>query len=116
MIVKIMIMYCLTALISFFVAFLIKVIYYAINIFNENKKKKHVQFEKYMAAHEILEIQKQAGPLTREGEIYATIAMALYLFTEEKNEQEKLEITIKKTIKPYSPWNSKIYGIRQHPR
>ena len=44
----------------------------------------------------------------------AAIAMALHLYYfEEIHDEENAIITIKKIEKPYSPWNSKIYGLNQ---
>jgi len=39
------------------------------------------------------------------------ISMALYLFFNDLHDEESNIITIKKVEKPYSPWNSKIYGV-----
>ena len=116
MIVNILIMYLVTAAIAFFVAFIIKMIFYSIYILKNFKSKLHSSDATFISTQDILQVQKDAGPLSSEGEIHAAIAMALFLFTEEKKEFEKLDLTIKKTMKPYSPWNSKIYGLRQHPR
>lgn len=116
MIVNILIMYLATATIAFFVAFIIKMIFYSIYILKNYKSKLQSRDANFISTQDILQVQKDAGPLSREGEIHAAIAMALFLFTEEKKEFEKLDLTIKKTMKPYSPWNSKIYGLRQHPR
>lgn len=116
MITKILIMFLATAIIAFLVAFIIKIIFYSINflkMYRSNHKSNDVNI---ISTHDILQVQKDAGPLSEEGEIYAAIATALYLYTEEKNEFEKLDLTIKKTVRPYSPWSSKIYGLRQHPR
>jgi hypothetical protein len=49
----------------------------------------------------------------KEGEVYAAIAMALHLYMKEINETENMKMTIQKSMKPYSPWNSKIYGLNQ---
>ncbi|MBX2974845.1 MAG: OadG family protein [Ignavibacteriaceae bacterium] len=50
------------------------------------------------------------------GEVNAAIAMALYLYSQEQHDQESLVLTINKVARTYSPWSSKIYGLRQHPR
>jgi glutaconyl-CoA/methylmalonyl-CoA decarboxylase subunit delta len=50
------------------------------------------------------------------GEVNAAIGMAMYLFLSEMHDQESGVITIKKVSRRYSPWSSKIYGLRQHPR
>jgi Na+-transporting methylmalonyl-CoA/oxaloacetate decarboxylase gamma subunit len=50
------------------------------------------------------------------GEVNAAIAMALYLYSQEQHDQESLVLTINKVARTYSPWSSKIYSLRQHPR
>lgn len=46
----------------------------------------------------------------------AAIGMALHLHFSEIHDIENTVITIKKVSKNYSPWNSKIYGLRKNPR
>jgi glutaconyl-CoA/methylmalonyl-CoA decarboxylase subunit delta len=50
------------------------------------------------------------------GELSAAIGMAMYIYLNEMHDQESGVITIKKISKRYSPWSSKIYGLRQIPR
>ncbi len=50
------------------------------------------------------------------GEVNAAIGMALFMYLNEIHDEESGVITIKKISKRYSPWSSKIYGLRQHPR
>lgn len=50
-----------------------------------------------------------------EKELAAVIGMALHLYTSRLQEYENTVITIQQVIKPYSPWSSKIYGMRQQP-
>jgi Na+-transporting methylmalonyl-CoA/oxaloacetate decarboxylase gamma subunit len=59
--------------------------------------------------HEIAELP------TITGEETAAISMALYLYNELHDKESNI-ITIKKVSKTYSPWSSKIYGIRNFPR
>jgi Na+-transporting methylmalonyl-CoA/oxaloacetate decarboxylase gamma subunit len=49
------------------------------------------------------------------GETAAAIAMAIYL-NYELHDKESDVLTIKKISKAYSPWNSKIYGMRNFKR
>ena len=67
---------------------------------------------------------KASGKLTDEGtenvesisgEVAAAISTALMLHFREVHDFESTVITIKKVQKPYSPWSSKIYGLRQYP-
>lgn len=50
------------------------------------------------------------------GEVNAAIAMALYLFKNELHDYEETVLTIKKVARTYSPWSSKIYGMRNFPK
>ena len=50
------------------------------------------------------------------GEVNAAIAMALHLYYAEIHDNEKTVLTINKVSRTYSPWSSKIYGLRQYPR
>ncbi len=54
--------------------------------------------------------------LSMSGEINAAIGMALFLHFEEVHDFENTVLTIKKVQKSYSPWSSKIYGLREYPR
>ena len=49
------------------------------------------------------------------GDVYAAIAMALYMYTSEMHDIEEAVLTINKVSRTYSPWSSKIYGLRQIP-
>lgn len=50
------------------------------------------------------------------GDVTAAISLALHLHFSEIHDFESTIITIKKIQKPYSPWSSKIYGLRQYPK
>ncbi len=54
--------------------------------------------------------------LSISGEVNAAIAMALHLYYSEMHDKEDTVLTINQTSRTYSPWSSKIYGLRQHPR
>lgn len=54
--------------------------------------------------------------ITVSGEINAAISMALFLYFEEFHDYEDPILTIKKVQRPYSPWSSKIYGLREYPQ
>jgi Na+-transporting methylmalonyl-CoA/oxaloacetate decarboxylase gamma subunit len=49
------------------------------------------------------------------GDETAAIAMALYLYFEEQHDEESNVLTIKQIRRRYSPWSSKIYGVRNFP-
>ncbi|MDP4205202.1 MAG: OadG family transporter subunit [Bacteroidota bacterium] len=50
------------------------------------------------------------------GEVKAAITMALYLYKNQLKENEKTKLTIQHVSRTYSPWSSKIYGLRKSPR
>jgi glutaconyl-CoA/methylmalonyl-CoA decarboxylase subunit delta len=69
----------------------------------------------------IVDKSRRLSPMYRKkqeisGETNAAIAMALHLLNEEHHDEESTILTIKKNAKPYSPWGSKIYGLRRLPR
>ena len=49
------------------------------------------------------------------GEIFAAISMALYEISDDNHDIENTVLTIRKVKRSYSPWSSKIYGLRQTP-
>jgi len=49
-------------------------------------------------------------------EIAVAMAVAIHLFTKEVHDDENYVLTIKRIQKPYSPWSSKIYGLRVWPK
>ena len=54
--------------------------------------------------------------LSVTGEVNAAIATALHLYFEELHDRESNIITVHRVSKTYSPWSSKIYGLRNFPR
>ena len=54
--------------------------------------------------------------LSISGEVNAAIAMAIHLYYTEIHDHENTVLTINKVSRNYSPWSSKIYGLRQNPR
>jgi len=49
-------------------------------------------------------------------EVAAVISYALHLYQQDIHDYENMILTIQKVVRPYSPWSSKIYGLRQIPR
>lgn len=47
------------------------------------------------------------------GDVAAAISMAIYMYHELHDEESNV-ITIRRVSKSYSPWNSKIYGLRNY--
>lgn len=68
--------------------------------------------------------QKAAGVATavptgageESGEILAAISAALYEMSDDNHDIENTVLTIRKVARTYSPWSSKIYGLRDVPR
>ncbi|MDR1162178.1 MAG: OadG family protein [Tannerellaceae bacterium] len=50
------------------------------------------------------------------GEVLAAISAALYELNEDVHDIENTVLTIQKVKRNYSPWSSKIYGLREIPR
>ncbi len=50
------------------------------------------------------------------GETLAAISLALYLYEKELQGVENATITIKNISKRYSPWSSKLHGLRSWPK
>ena len=53
---------------------------------------------------------------SHSAEEVAAIAMALALYREDLHDKESTILTINRVARAYSPWSSKIYGLRQTPR
>ena len=49
-------------------------------------------------------------------EVNAAIAMALHLYFQQIHDYENTVLTINKVSRTYSPWSSKIYNLRRHPK
>lgn len=62
------------------------------------------------------------SPITLEAsnavssEVAAAIGIALQLYFDEQHDNEKAILTIQRVARSYSPWSSKLYGLRNHPR
>ena len=50
------------------------------------------------------------------GEIFAAIGAALYEMSDDNHDIEHTVLTIRKVQRSYSPWSSKIYGLREVPK
>ena len=60
------------------------------------------------------EVAKEDRPEHDSGEVIAAICMALHEHLD-THDRESAVLTINKVKKAYSPWNSKIYGLRELP-
>ena len=63
-------------------------------------------------------IEAPAGEVTENddpGEALAAIGMAMHEYQNESHDIENTVLTILRVTKSYSPWSSKLYGLRQTP-
>ena len=49
-----------------------------------------------------------------DGEVYAAIATAIYLFNEELHDDEDMVITIQDVQRAWTPWNDKRFNMNQY--
>lgn len=61
--------------------------------------------------------KQTANPkMKKNDEIFAAIAASIFLYRAEVHDIENAVLTIKRIDRVYSPWSSKIYGLRKSPR
>jgi len=101
-----------TALVALVILFtqLPKLVYY------KTRKKLRQEKKAKMATRKAAAGEKGDDHLQISGDESAAIAMALQLFFGELHDEESNIIQIKRINKRYSPWSSKIYGLREWPR
>lgn len=75
-------------------------------------------FKKKQNANAISDPRKESAiqENNSQAEIAAVISYALHLHQQDIHDYEQMILTIQKVVRPYSPWSSKIYGLRQIPR
>jgi len=97
--------------IIFLALIILYIIFKYIGKYNIKQGKKRVAAK---AGKDISEVQYGELP----GETYAAIAMALYLYKGdvESHDEESYVMTLQHTDRSYSPWSSKIYGLRRIPQ
>lgn len=84
-------------------------------VFNNLPRILNFDFKKYFRKRKLEEIPKREE-VSVTGEVNAAISAALFLYFSELHDEESGVITIKKISRRYSPWSSKIYGLRHIPR
>ena len=62
------------------------------------------------------QVSSQQKIVDSDKEVAAVISYALFLHLQEIHDYDNMVLTIQKVMRPYSPWSSKIYGLRQMPR
>jgi hypothetical protein len=78
-----------------------------------SKKTKMLESKPGIANAEKLSPAAVSAP---PAEVFVAIAMALHLLESELHDAENTILTINRAAKLYSPWSSKIYGLRRCPR
>ncbi len=107
------------AMLGMGIVFIILILLYVIfsntpRLFTPSFKQKLTDIFKkkdpHVAADEVI---VEPGPeMDLTGEINAAIAAAIHLYRSELHDFEDTVITMKKVSRSYSPWSSKIYGLR----
>lgn len=83
---------------------------------NRNKAKLKAQAKKEAEAKGVAPAAtKNAKVEGLTGEAIAAITIAVHMFEDELHDIESNVVTINKVARAYSPWSSKIYGLRQTP-
>jgi len=86
-------------------------------VFKNTKRIYSINFRKLFCRECKKEpVIENATEIEISGEVNAAIAMALYLYISELHDHEEAILTIKKVSRTYSPWSSKIYGLRNQLR
>jgi Na+-transporting methylmalonyl-CoA/oxaloacetate decarboxylase gamma subunit len=85
-------------------------------VFNNVPRLMNINFKKKASKKQIQQLSDSDDKKYLSGDETAAIAMALHLFFEEQHDEESNIITIKRIERRYSPWSSKIYGVRNFPR
>jgi len=83
------------------------------NYLSKRAAKKHVPVKTVQTGKVVATGEKKKKAITNDE--LAAIAIALYKYSEIMRRHEEMVLTINKVSKVYSPWSSKIYGLRQIP-
>lgn len=81
-------------------------------VFKNTKKIYSIDLKKMFKRKEKVAEAQKASDEEITGEVNAAIALALHLYVSELHDHEEAVLTIKKVARTYSPWSSKIYGMR----
>ena len=78
--------------------------------------KTAIRLSKNRAKKSGIEHSHTEGQHIDEGAVFAAIATALFEVDEDIHDLENTVLTIHKVTRRYSPWSSKIYGMRDLPQ
>ncbi len=102
------------ALVGYLVVFAALVLLYLVFYYLPSLLK--LDLQKMLSGRNEDRIVSEKDEIKVTGEVNAAIGMAIFLYINEMHDEESGVLTIKKISKRYSPWSSKIYGLRQNPR
>ncbi len=86
-------------------------------VFKNTKKLYSINYKKLFSMKFKKEpVHVLASEIEISGEVNAAIAMAIHLYISELHDHEEAVLTIRKVSRTYSPWSSKIYGLRNQLR
>lgn len=97
------------SIVSYLIVFVALVILYY--VFDNLTKVINLQLKVKLRRQGKLSQIKSDDDLMIPGEVTAAIGLALFFATELHDEESNV-LTIKKVSRTYSPWSSKIYGLR----
>lgn len=101
------------AIIGYVIVFLALVLSFA--LFSNVPKLLYYRSRKELKRNRKQQKQQGKQDIHMPAEVTAAIATALYLHYNELHDPESNIITIERVRKRYSPWSSKIYGLRKWP-
>ncbi len=96
------------AVIAMSVVFMALILLYL--VFKNTRRLYTIDLKKLFTKEKMLKDINETQDIS--GEVNAAISMALYLYRNELHDHEETVLTIKKVARTYSPWSSKIYGLR----
>ena len=100
------------AVIAMSVVFIALILLYV--VFKNTRRLYTIDLKKLFTREKAMKVIDETHDIS--GEVNAAIAMAIYLYRSELHDHEETVLTIKKVARTYSPWSSKIYGLRHTQR
>ncbi len=98
------------AVVGYLIVFIALVV--LVYVFNFLPKILKLSFKKKVKTQDKLAQNKATDDIS--GEVSAAISMALHLYFNESHDEESNVMTIKRVSETYTPWSSKIYGLRTY--
>lgn len=102
------------ALIAMTVVFLALILLYL--VFKNTRSLYEIKLSEIFRRKAVTTTTRPESKPDLTGEVNAAIALSLYLYRTELHDNEATVLTIKKVARTYSPWSSKIYGLRNLPK